>query len=439
MSPRAFGMLCLIAVPVLRLPAQAQNVDALVERLDKLERDNNSLRQEIEKLRAELGAVKQQSTVQAESQEIVSQRVEEQAQTKVEASQRFPIKLRGMALMNFFSNGTHANGQDTPTTSSRNAGKSTSAVTFRQTVIGLEFRGPQTLFGAKVSGSVFGDFYEGNTETVQYPNARLRTAEIQLDWRSRSLMIGQDKTLVGLRDPTSLAYSGVSPLTSAGNLWRWQPQIRFEQHVEVAPSTKLRGQFAFVQTAEESGGNPGTLALERRRPAVEGRIEIAHQFDADRRLEIASAFHVSQTHVGGFSLPSRAWTVDWFANPFRYLEFSGAMFTGENLHHFGALRQGWVITPQGANSVHSKGGWAQASVPFTQRVSLNLMAGTMDDRNRDLLNTMIGSNRTGAANLMFRIAPNVLFSIEAMQIRTNYLTGGTTRNPRYDLSLAYQF
>ena len=437
MSPRNLGMLCIFALQLQRMPAQ--NVDALAERLDRLEKDNNSLRLEIEKLRAELGTLKQQSAVQAESQEIVARRVEEHAQTKVEASQQFPIKVRGMALMNLFSNGAYANGQDTPTIASRTPGRSTAAITFRQSVVGLEFRGPKSILGAQVSGSVFGDFYEGNTETTQYPNARLRTAEIQFDWSSRTLMVGQEKTLVGLRDPTSLAYSGVSPLTAAGNLWRWQPQIRFEQRFELAPSTKLRAQIAGVQTNEESGGNPGTLSLERRRPALEGRVELAHDFDGDRRLEIATAFHVSQTHIGGFSLPSRAWTVDWFANPFRYLEFSGTLFTGENLHHFGAYRQGWVLTPQGAHSVHAKGGWAQLSVPFTQRVSLNLMAGTMDDRNRDLLATMIGYNRTGAANLMFRLAPNLLLAIEAMQIRTNYLTGGTTRNPRYDLSIAYQF
>lgn len=437
MSHRTLGMLCMAALSCLNV--FAQNVDALVERLDKLERDNNSLRQEIEKLKAELGALKQQSVVEAEQQEIVARRVEEHAQTKVEASQRFPIKLRGMALMNFYRNGAHANGQDTPTVASRSPGRATSAVTFRQTVIGLEFQGPQTVFGAKVSGAVFGDFYEGNTETVQYANARLRTAEVQFDWRNRSLMVGQEKTLVGLRDPTSLSYSGVSPLTSAGNLWRWQPQIRFEQRFDLASATKLRGQLAVVQTAEESGGNPGTLALERRRPGLEGRAEVAHQFDSERRVELATAFHVSESHVGGFAIPSRVWTIDWFANPFRLLEFSGIVFMGENIHHFGALRQGWVVTPQGVHGVHSRGGWAQVSVPFTQRVSLNLMAGTMDDRNRDLLSTMIGSNRTGAANLMFRIAPNVLVSIEAMQIRTNYLTGGTTRNPRYDLSVAYQF
>jgi len=429
----------LAALLTLALAAHPQSVDVLVERLDKLERDNNALRQEIERLRAELGALKQQSAMQQETQQITAQRVEEQAQTKVEAAGKFPLRVRGMALVNFYKNGAHANGADTPTTASRTRGRATSAVTFRQTVLGLEFRGPQTVFGAKVSGSIFGDFYEGNTETTQYPNARLRTAEVVFDWKSRSLLFGQEKALVGLRDPTSLSYSGVSPMTAAGNLWRWQPQIRFEQRLALASATRLTAQAALLQTNEDSAGIPGALSIERRRPALEGRLELAHDFDTERRLEIAPSFHASTSHIGPFSLPSRVYAVDWFANPVRLLEFSGIVYTGENLHHFGAFRQGYVVTPTSARTVHTRGGWAQVSVPFHPRVSLNLIAGTMDDRNRDLAATMIASNRNAAANLLFRIAPNILVALEAMQIRTNYLNGGIVKNPRYDLSIAYQF
>ena len=45
MSPRNLGMLCIFALQLQRMPAQ--NVDALAERLDRLEKDNNSLRLEI--------------------------------------------------------------------------------------------------------------------------------------------------------------------------------------------------------------------------------------------------------------------------------------------------------------------------------------------------------------------------------------------------------
>ena len=420
------------------LPLFPQNVDALLERLERLERDNSAMRAELETLRKELSALKSAAVSQAEKSEIAERRLEEQAQSKVEASQKYPVRLRGMALVNLYRNGRHANNTDHPTTASRIPGRATAAATFRQTVLGVDFHGPQ-LFGAAVSGSIAGDFYEGSTETVQFAPARLRTAHVSFDWASRSLMIGQEKPLIAQRDPNSLSFVGVSPLTAAGNLWRWQPQIRVEQRFGDAASTQFRAQAALMQTSEESGGVAGGLSLERRRPGLQGRFAFSHRLDEERRIEIAPGFHVSTSHVGPFSLPSNALTVDWFANPVKLVEFSGTLFSGENLHHFGAFRQGWIVNGNTARTVRSRGGWAQISVPVHARVSLNLFGGVMDDRNSDLVAASIGANATGAANVMFRLAPNLLLSLEALQTRTRFLTGGTQRNPRYDLAIAYHF
>jgi hypothetical protein len=48
-------------------------------------------------------------------------------------------------------------------------------------------------------------------------------------------------------------------------------------------------------------------------------------------------------------------------------------------------------------------------------------------------------NRTGAANVQYRIAPNVIVSLEALQIRTTHLESGLFKNNRYDLAVAYLF
>jgi hypothetical protein len=128
------------------------------------------LRQEIEKLRAELGTLSSRRP----SGRVAGNRRAARRRTGPDESgsfAKFPIRLRGMALMNLYHNGAHANGRTRPP-SPRAPGRSTAGLTFRQTVIGLEYRGPQSLFGARVSGSVFGDFY-GNTETTRI---RARTA-----------------------------------------------------------------------------------------------------------------------------------------------------------------------------------------------------------------------------------------------------------------------
>lgn len=436
---RAFWLL-LFSWALWAAPPQAP-VDRILERLDRLERENDSLRRELQELRTQVVSLRTPEKATAEERlDVMERRVEEQAQAKVEASQRFPLKISGMLVANLYKNSPAAAGVDHPTTAARIPGRSTAGLTFRQSVVGLEYHGAQTLWGGHVKGSVFADFFDGTTENTLYAPVRLRTATVEIDWGSRSLMVGQEKPLFSQRDPTSFSFVGVSPLTAAGNLWRWQPQIRFEQRLALGPQTQLRAQAALLQTNEDSSTGDVRIGQERRRPGLEGRFEIAHKFDENRRIAFAPGFHVSTTHALGRQLPSRVWSLDWFANPWAMLELSGLFWSGENVHHFGALRQGLTLFPDGRlTTVKAKGGWAQATVPFTNRVSLNLFAGVHDDKNRDLLPTAIGANHTGGVNLMMRIAPNLLLSVEALQTRTRFLTPGPRKNNRYDLSVVYLF
>jgi hypothetical protein len=432
-------LFCSLAVGVAATPAP---VDHILHRLERLERDNEELRRQIRELRAEVAGLRPvpPAATAEERLEIVERRVEEQAQTKVEASQRFPLAVTGMLVANLYKNTRQVAGVDHATSLSRTPGRATAGLTFRQSVLGLEYHGAQTLWGGRVRGSIFADFYEGNTENTLYPSARLRTAALELDWGSRSVLVGQEKPLFSQRDPTSFSFIGVSPLTAAGNLWRWQPQIRLEQRARLTEQTQLKAQVALLQTNEESTTADPRLAIERRRPAVEGRFEVARQIDGNRRIALAPGFHVSTSHALGARLPSRVYSLDWFANPFSRFELSGILWTGRNVHHFGAFRQGITLFPDGRLvSVGASGGWAQAAIPFTSRVSLTLFAGVHDDRNRDLTSAGIASNRSGGTNIIFRLAPNLLLSLEALQTRTHFLNAGPRKNNRYDLSVVYLF
>src|SRR4029077_6336358 len=112
--------------------------------------------------------------------EIEEQRTAEQAQTKVEASQRFPIRLTGMALVNAFYNSKQNGGVDNPTVASIGHGDTGGGGTFRQSIIGLDYRGPQTFWGGKIHGSVFMDFFTGNGYGLNNM-LRLRTASFGVD------------------------------------------------------------------------------------------------------------------------------------------------------------------------------------------------------------------------------------------------------------------
>jgi len=130
------------------LSAQSQptpELKSILDRLDRLEQENRSLSDQVRDLRNQLAAARGEvapATPAAEPAvpsiperlDIQQQRIEEQAQTKVEASQKFPIRLTGMALFNAFLNSRQSGGFDYPTAAVE-PGPNHAGATFHQTVV----------------------------------------------------------------------------------------------------------------------------------------------------------------------------------------------------------------------------------------------------------------------------------------------------------------
>jgi hypothetical protein len=438
-------LLCPLLLAASLLPAQTPEIQSILDRLDRLERENRALSEEVRDLRGQLAAVRgttgtaPPSTLADVDEKVAIQgaRIEEQAQTKVEAAQKFPIQITGMALFNTFLNSRQNGGSDYPTAASASSAARDGA-TLRQTVIGLEFHGPQTILGGTVHGSVYMDFYNSQ-EWI-----RLRTGSIELDWKTRSILVGVEKPIFNPREPSSLAQVGVSPLTGTGNLWYWLPQVRVEQDVKLGAASGVRARMGVVQTREvgpydsTSYTGPAPAAS---RPGLEGRFEFFHNFSDARRLEIAPGFHTSTTHVGGFSVPSSLFSLDWFFNPLPALEFTGAFFSGQNVSSLGtgAINEGYVAYRHSAQAIDSKGGWGQFTVHAAKRLDAHLFTGLQTYRNPLLGAGDVSRNFLFGANLFYRLAPNVLLGPELSQLRTAYIGLGTRINNHYDLALAYLF
>ncbi len=255
-------------------------------------------------------------------------------------------------------------------------------------------------------------------------------------------MFGQDKPLISPREPNSLAQVGLSPLTGAGNLWLWQPQARVEQRFHLDSQTTFRAQAGIFATREEYGYVPRAFSssFQNVRPALQGRFSLGHSLDDERRIEIGVGFDVSSSHVTGVGVPSRVFSVDGFANPWRKLEFSGEYFRGSNLTNLGGVGQGFTIVKYGdVIPVHADGGWLQMSFLATPRLTFNFFGGEQDNRDRDLQYSGISRNRSYAGNLMYRLAPNVILSLETGQVRTRWLGTGNRLGNYHDLGFAYLF
>jgi hypothetical protein len=379
-------------------------------------------------------------------QAVEQARIEELAQTKVESSQKFPIRITGMALFNAYTNGRYNNQADNPPIASLAPGDATGGGTLRQSTLGLLFNGPLTIGGAKVSGSLYMDFFGGSTSSLNHL-VRLRTASINLAWANTTLSFGQEKPIISPRDPDSLAQVGVSPLTGAGNLWLWEPQIRLEQRLSLGSASGLRAQVGVFQTNLLNGGSdPNAYAApqpgqptEDSSPGEEGRLEFWHRWSETGRVEIAGGFHANRNHVGPFSLPSNVYSLDWFFRPFSKVEFSGMFFHGRNVAVLGGLAQGFNVLNHKWISVPSTGGWAQLRFPVTARLAFDIYGGMQDDRNSDLLPSNMAKNQGYFGNVMYRLAPNVVVSLEGGQIRTTYYQVGNRLNDHYDLAIAYMF
>lgn len=433
----------LLTVPL--LAQTTSDLQKLVDRLDKLEQQNRQLAAEVVSLRSEIASLKDVAGGTPEKVAVQESRIEELAQTKIESSQRVPISLTGMLLFNGFLNGKNSGTLQYPLTATLTPGPRDSGASLRQTVIGLKFDGPALIGGGKASGNVYMDFFGG----VADPSGnlfRLRVATLDLAWKNTTVTVGQDKPIFAPREPTSLAQVGISPLTAAGNLWDWRPQARVEQRFQFSGNNGVRAQGGLYMTFENDINVPATVAstLERWRPSYEGRFELYHH-SGDRKFEIAPGFHFSSTHVAGTSVPSRIASLDWLVQPEKHFAWTGAWFNGRNTANTGSMRQGFVIGPSGAaTAVRSYGGWSQFAFFPTSRLTIDLYGGQQHDRASDLGVNFFASggitrNFTYASNFIYRLAPNILVSLEASQIRTTYRFSGTRLNNHYDLALAYLF
>ena len=440
--------LCLCLPLAAQQPAATPELREILDRLSRLEQQNRELTEQVRTLQEQLGVSTPAATESvtsaplAERVEVAERRVADLEQTHVATENRLPISLTGMLLFNSFLNGPASGGAQYPLVASATGRSATGGATFRQTVIGLRADGPTVLGGGKVRGSIFMDFFSGNSGLAQ--TMRVRTANIEVAWKRTTVGVAFDKPLIAQRDPDSLAQVGVSPLTASGNLWLWQPQIRLEQRANWNANGGVKAQFSVYQTSE-SGTGLSTLygdSLATARPGYETRIEL-WKSSGTRRVEIAPGFHGSSTRVVGRSAPSRIGSVDWLIRPFSKVQLTGTYFFGQNNGVIGGLRQG-VTVFEGAGGIYnvravrSQGGWAQLKLTATKRTSFNLFGGQQDDRNRDLLRDGIFKNQTYGANLMHRWGPNLMMSFETSETRTTYSTG-TRLNHHYDLAFAYLF
>ncbi len=437
-----------LAITVLSAPGAAQQppspetLQHILDRLDTLEKQNEALLVEVKQLREAVKAAQTESAAQSQTlqdkAEVTAQQVKDQAQTKVEASQRFPISLTGMFLFDSYL----FTGPPDPEygyLSGYAAGNPSAGATLAQSIIGLDFRGPQLPGGGKLHGSLSMDFY---SQSGGYNLFRIRRGVLSFDWARRTLTVGQDKPLISPLEPTSFARVGVPPLSGAGNLWLWLPQIRYEERVPLSANTQAAFQGAVIETNESYVAPylPANTPVETARPAFEARFEIAHRWNDESRFAIGIGAHASSSHLLGVSIPSRVISADLFYKPMQKLEISGTIFHGENFASLGGEPPGVTVQKNGAViPIHGSAGWMQIAVPVTSRLTFNAYAGRQVNDAGDVNLYTFVRTLSYAGNVLYRLSPNVIVGLEGSRNGLEYLTGRSLVTNRYDATVAYLF
>jgi hypothetical protein len=176
-------------------------------------------------------------------------------------------------------------------------------------------------------------------------------------------------------------------------------------------------------------------SLQPARPALEGRAAYWRKSAGLPQLEIGGAFHLASTHVAGLAIPSHIASLDWSFSPSPKIQWSGTFYKGQNVAALGSLGNGFLLYRSYARAIHTTAGWSQLAVPLTNRLTYRLFGGIEEDNG----SFAIMRDFTFASNLTYRLAPNVLLGVEALQSRYRSYGGARPIVNRYDLALGYLF
>ena len=250
-----------------------QQVDRLADMVNREQAALESSQRQIELLRRQVAELQgqlvgtrqppQQTTEEAvarlnadvenirERQEVQQSEIATHEQDKVESASKFPVKVTGLILMNTFVNTAAVDVPPSPTWPPVAGG--TTGISLRQTVLGLDARGPH-IFGANSDADVRMDFFGGVNPSGGYSQnsglARLRTAHAELAWDRTRAFFALDRPIVSPNIPSSLTAIAQPELSWSGNLWNWMPQVGAEHTLKLNESSRLSLQGAIADVPD---------------------------------------------------------------------------------------------------------------------------------------------------------------------------------------------
>jgi hypothetical protein len=400
-----------------------------------------------------------------EEYQLLSGKVDDQYQTKVESASKYRVRLSGIVLMNLVSNQGVVDSIDLPTlayaTPPGSSGGSFGA-TLRQSEIGFETFGP-TVAGAKTTADLQLDLGGGFPPVPNGINSglvRLRTATMRMDWTNTSVVVGQDAIFFSPNSPTSFATLAIPALTYAGNLWSWVPQIRIEHKVALGEESNLIFQGGILDPV--SGETPNTSYYRQpgpgeasRQPAYGARIAWTRNIFGQPLRVGAGAYYSRQDY--GFSRNVDGWAgmMDIELPLSHQFSLSGKFYRGMAIGGlYGGLGRSVLFSgdPTLASTqiqpLNTVGGWAQLKYRPANKWEFNAAFGLDNPFASDLKyfeypvaygDAALARNQAGFVNVIYRPRSDLLFSAEYRHLMTYSLTDGGNSAGHLNLMMGVLF
>jgi hypothetical protein len=380
-----------------------------------------------------------------EEYDLLSSKVDEQHQSKVESASKYRVRLSGIVLLNLFGNKGQVENQDFPTvplavppgTPSGSVG-----ATLRQSQLGLEIFGPRVA-GARTSADLQMDFAGGFQNTWNGVDAgfiRLRTATMRLDWTKISIIAGQDGLFFTPTTPTSFATLAVPALAYAGNLWNWTPQVRIERRFTLSEDSGFLLQAGILDNlngdfpVDVNFRYPQASELSRQ-PAYASRAAWSHSLFGQKLTLGGGGYYGRQDY--GFNRNVNAWAgmADWSLPLTHKLSLTGKFYRGSALGGLGATIGTSTVyvgdLSQSATTViplRTMGGWSQLKFRATSKIEFNTAFGQDSAFARDIRAgnpqayfDSVVRNRGVLANIIARPRSDLLFSAEYRHLAADAL------------------
>ena len=354
------------------------------------------------------------------------------------------VEFTGTVLMNGFYNSARTNNSDVPVFADSDAtGVKGASATLRQTRFGVLVTDPQVL-GGSFEGEVDVDFYGGQQATTgnrTFPVLRLRRAIGTVQWSHVQVMLGQEKALVSVRNPRSLAGVGVPDFSLAGNLWFWIPQARITWEygytlrlaIQGAVLAPISGTQGLLNTQPDSGERSS-------RPYLEGRVRLGWG-PIDDPSEVAIGGHIGwlrglDSLSGDPLLQSRAVTLDTRIK-LGPAEIIGAAFIGQALAGLGGGAIG-QNTGAGGVPIRTQGGWGQLNVRPRPEWMFGGGCGIDDPKDADVVAAGRFRNFVCEGHVEWRPPGPLLLGFEFRRLQTRYQAGDFTVN-HMNLAAGFHF